>query len=152
MTLLSPAQAEAHLSHGAQQFAQWRQSRSTPRGYRIPEPLWAEAVTLAEVLPLTRVAHQLGLKPHTLKRRRREHEGTSVPTVPSRPPRTPPFIEVTADTWRPVSAEGEVHRPDGTRLRLPSHDAAPPLAPLGQLFLESRCCSNSLPKAAAFSP
>jgi hypothetical protein len=135
MTLLSPAQAEAHLSHVTQQFAQWRQSRVTPRGSRIPEPLWAEAITLAEVLPLTRVANQLGLKPHTLKRRRREHEDTPVPT---RPPRTPPFVEVTADAWRPVTAEVEVHRCDGARLRLTYHDAAPPLAPLVQLFLESR--------------
>jgi hypothetical protein len=138
MTLLSPAQAEAHLSHVTQQFAQWRQSRVTPRGSRIPEPLWAEAITLAEVLPLTRVAHQLGLKPHTLKRRRREHEGPPVPTVPTRPPHTPPFVEVTADAWRPVTAEVEVHRPDGTRLRLTYHDVAPPLAPLLQTFLETR--------------
>jgi len=135
MTLLSPAQAEAHLRHVAQQFAQWRQSRSTPRGYRIPEPLWAEAVTLAHVLPLTRVAQQLGLKPHTLKRRRGNKAGT---TAPSLPPRRSPFVEVTADAWRPATAEVEVHRPDGIRLRIAYHEAAPPLAPLLQTFLETR--------------
>jgi hypothetical protein len=138
MTLLSPAQAEAHLSHVTQQFVQWRQSRTTPRGSRIPEPLWAEAVTLAEVLPLTRVANQLGLKPHTLNRRRREHGGTPVSTVPPRPSHTPPFGEVSAAAWRSVTAEVEVHRPDGTRLRLPYHAAAPPLAPLVPMLRERR--------------
>jgi hypothetical protein len=63
MTRLPPAQAEAHLRHLTQQFARWRQHRPTPRGYRIPDPLWAAAVRLAQILPLTRVAKQLGLKP-----------------------------------------------------------------------------------------
>jgi hypothetical protein len=138
MTLLSPAQAEAHLSDVAQQFAQWRQSRSNPHGSRIPEPLWAEALTLAQVLPLTRVARQLGLKPHTLKRRRGDQAGTAGPTGPTRPPRTPPFVEVTADAWRPVTTEVEVHRPDGTRLRITYSDPSPALAPLLQTFLETR--------------
>jgi hypothetical protein len=44
MTLMSPAQAEEQLRHVTQQFAQRRQSRTTPRG-RIPEALWAQAVT-----------------------------------------------------------------------------------------------------------
>jgi hypothetical protein len=51
MRFLSPTQAEEHLRQVAQQFAQWRQSRANPRGPRIPEPLWAQALTLAEVLP-----------------------------------------------------------------------------------------------------
>ncbi len=46
MTMLPPAHAEDELSHLAQQFAQWRHSRTTPRG-RIPKPLWAQAVALA---------------------------------------------------------------------------------------------------------
>lgn len=32
MPLLSPTQAEEQLRHVSQQFAQWRQSRTTPRG------------------------------------------------------------------------------------------------------------------------
>ena len=56
MTLLPLPQAEEHLSHVAQQFAQWRQSRPNPRGARIPESLWAEAIALAEVLPRNRLA------------------------------------------------------------------------------------------------
>jgi hypothetical protein len=45
MPLLSPTQAEEQLRHISQQFAQWRQSRTTPRG-RIPQALWVQAVTL----------------------------------------------------------------------------------------------------------
>jgi hypothetical protein len=59
MTRLSPAQAEEQLRHITQQFAQWRQSRTTPRG-RIPKALWAQAVTLTQVLPCARVAKQSG--------------------------------------------------------------------------------------------
>jgi hypothetical protein len=133
MTLMSPTQAEEHLSEVVQQFAQWRQRRANPRGSRIPEPLWAEAIALAEGLPPTRVARHLGLKPHALKRRRGGH-GT--PAVTARPARAAAFVEVTA-AGQPA-AEGEVSRPDGMRLRITYHDATPALAPLLQTFLESR--------------
>jgi hypothetical protein len=138
MTLLLPTQAEEHLSQVAQQFAQWRQNRANPRGSRIPESLWAEAIALAEVLPPTRVARHLGLKPHALKQRRGDR-GRSVVSPPSSPAA---FVEVTADVahavGRPATAEVEVQRPDGARLRIAYHDAAPALAPLLQTFLESR--------------
>src|SRR5712691_9807885 len=81
ITLLPPTQAEEHLSHVAQQFAQWRQGRANPRGSRIPAPLWTEAPTLAEVLPLTRVTRQLSLKPHALKRRRGDPGSPAVPAT-----------------------------------------------------------------------
>jgi hypothetical protein len=132
MTLRSPTQAEEHLRAVVQQVAQWRQRRANPRGSRIPEPLWAEAIALAEVLPPTRVARHLGLKPHALKRRRGSH-GT--PAVTARPARAAAFVEVTA-AGQPA-AEVEVSRPDGTRLRITYHDATPALAPLLQTFLES---------------
>ena len=136
MTLMPPTQAEEHLSHVTQQFAQWRQSRANPRGSRIPESLWAEALALAEELSPTRVARHLGLKPHALKRRRGD-AGSS--TVPARPPHAAPaFVEVTAATGSPATAEVEVQRPDGTRLHIAYHDAVPSLAPLLQTFLEHR--------------
>lgn len=68
MTRLPSAQAEDALINLAQQFAQWRQSRTTPRG-RIPKPLWAQAIALSQVLPLARVAKRLGLGPQALRRR-----------------------------------------------------------------------------------
>lgn len=133
MSLLSPAHAEEALSRLTHQFAQWRQSRTTPRG-RIPKPLWAQAVTLAHVLPCTRVAKHLGLTPQALKRRRDALRNTPTLT-PSSPP--PHFVEVAA-AWCPPTTEVEVQRPDGTRLRITYREAAPALVPLLHTFLEPR--------------
>jgi hypothetical protein len=132
MTRLSPAQAEEQLRHVTQQFAQWRQSRTTPRG-RIPKALWAQAVTLSQSLPCARVAKQLGLTPHALKRHQEE---TGAPPVPILPPHASPFVEVTA-AWRSPTTEVEVQRTDGARLRITYSEPSPPLAVLLQTFLES---------------
>jgi hypothetical protein len=131
MHQLSPVQAEEALTHLTHQFAQWRQSRTTPRG-RIPPPLWAQAVTLAQVLPCTRVAKQLGLTPQALKRHREAARNALTP-----PPPFPHFVEV-APTWRMPTTEVEVQRPDGIRLRILYSDASPALVPLLQTFLEAR--------------
>ena len=115
MTKLSPAQAAAQLNSLAQQFAQWRQSRTTPRG-RIPPSLWAQAVALSQAFPLARVANRLGLTPPTLKRR----AGSQAATVPTALSASPHCVEVTAPAWRTPTAEVEVQRADGTRMRLTS--------------------------------
>jgi hypothetical protein len=133
MSLVAPAQAEEALNHLTHQFAQWRQSRTTPRG-RIPKALWAQAVTLTQVLPCTRVAKHLGLTPQALKRRRDTRPHPSALTSSSLPPH---FVEV-APAWRTPTTEVEVQRPDGTRLRITYSEAAPALVPLLQTFLESR--------------
>jgi hypothetical protein len=135
MTLLSPTQAEEHLSQVAEQFAQWRQSRTNPRGARIPEPLWAEAIALAEVLPPPRVARHLGLKPQALQRRRGDRDS---PAVSLPPACSTAFVEVTTEATRMATTEVEVQRPDGARLRITYPEAAPALAPLLQTFLEPR--------------
>jgi hypothetical protein len=132
MSIASPAQAEEALTLLTHQFAQWRQSRTTPRG-RIPKPLWAQAITLAQVLPCTRVAKHLGLTPQALKRRRDARSSTPA-LAPV--PHLPHFVEVSA-AWRLPTTEVEVQRPDGTRLRITYNEAAPALAPLLQTFLES---------------
>jgi hypothetical protein len=131
MTHLTPTQAAEHLQHVAQPFAQWRRSRPTPRGFRIPDALWTEALALAEVLSVPRVAKQLHLKPQALKRRQRA-------TVPEPPSPSATFVEVAPPPWRSCTAEVEVQRPDGTRLRITYSEAAPALAPLLQTFLEGR--------------
>jgi hypothetical protein len=130
MSVLSPAQAEEALTHLTHQFAQWRQSRMTPRG-RIPKSLWAQAVALAQVLPYARVAKPLGLTPQVLKRHTTQHARADSLLA------SPHFVEVST-AWRNPTAEVEVQRADGTRLRITYSEAAPVLVPLLQTFLESR--------------
>jgi len=132
MQPLSPAQTEEALTHLTHHFAQWRQSRRTSRG-RIPQELWAQAISLTATLSVTRVARQLGLTPQALKRRREALNGTPTP-LPS--PQVPHFVEVAA--LRNPTTEVEIQRPDGTRVRITYNDAAPALVPLLQPFLESR--------------
>jgi len=134
MTHLPLAQVEEHLQHVTRQFAQWRASRSTSRG-RIPHPLWAQAIALTAHLPLTRVAKQLGLTPQVLKRRRDTARAVAGP--PSAPD-IPHFVEVPPAAWRTSTAEVEVQRADGSRLRITYSDAVPALVPLLQTFLETR--------------
>jgi hypothetical protein len=133
MTPQSASHAEDQLRYVAQQFTQWRQRRTTPRG-RIPQPLWAQAVALTQVLPLSRVAKRLGLCPQRL--RKRGGEKTLAAGAPALAI-APPFVEITP-VWRSPTTEVEVQRADGTRLRILYSDATPALAPLLQTFLETR--------------
>ncbi len=133
MQPLSPAQAEEALIHLTHHFAQWRQSRRTPRG-RIPQELWAQAVALTATLPVTRVAHHLGLTSQALKKRRAALKATASPLPPAQ---VPHFVEVAA-AWRTPVTEVEIQRPDGVRLRITYRDTSPALVPLLQTFLELR--------------
>lgn len=133
MQPFTPAQAEEALTHLTQHFAQWRQSRRTPRG-RIPAGLWARAVALTATFSVSRVAKQLGLTPHALKRQRDTLNGVLAPAALSA---SPHFVEV-ATPWRTPATEVEVHRPDGTQMRITYHESSPALVPLLQTFLESR--------------
>jgi hypothetical protein len=133
MTMLSPSHAEDALHHVVQQFTHWRRSRSTPRG-RIPPALWDQAVALTRALPLSRVAKQLGLCPQRLRKHCSGKAGVaSVSSLPA----ALPFVEVTP-AWRSPTAEVEIQRTDGTRLRITCHEASPPLALLLQTFVEPR--------------
>jgi hypothetical protein len=133
MQPLSPAHAEEVLTQLTHHFAQWRQSRPTPRS-RIPAGLWARAVALTATFSVTRVAKQLGLTPHALNRQRAALQGMPAPRTLSP---TPQFVEVTP-TWRTATTEVEIQRPDGARLRITYGDPAPALVPLLQTFLDSQ--------------
>jgi hypothetical protein len=132
MQPLSPAQAEEALTQLTRHFAQWRQNRQTPRG-RIPHGLWAQAVALTATLSVTRVAHQLGLTPHALKKRGEALKATASPLPLTQ---VPHFVEV-APTWRTPATEVEIQRSDGVRLRISYSDTSPALVPLLQTFLNS---------------
>ena len=133
MVTASHSSAEVALQQLAEQFSAWRQSRRTPYGSRIPEALWTEAIRLVQVLPVTRVAKALHLKPHALKRR----SGISL-TAAIPPARALPFVEVSLGARRTATTEVEIQRPDGMRLRITYGDTAPALASLVQTFLEPR--------------
>ena len=129
MTPLSPTQAEEQLREVAEQLTQWRQSRPSVRGSRIPAALWNEILLVAEELSVPHVAKHLSLKPQALQRRRGETEAKSPSTIPR-------FVEVTAAAGASGAVAVEVQRPDGTRLRITYSESAPALAPLLQTFLE----------------
>jgi hypothetical protein len=136
MTLTTPLQAEHQLDQLAGQFEHWRQTRPQA-GAHIPEPLWAQAVALAVVLPPTRVAKQLRVKIAQLRRRLAAQPQLGAPAPP------PGFVEVP----RPAPAlpshgdlTVECQRSDGARLTL--HAPAPALRTIVQCFLEGPACSN----------
>jgi hypothetical protein len=135
MTKLPPSHAEDELGHLAQRFVHWRQGRTTPRG-RIPQPLWEQAVALTQVLPLSRVAKRLGLCPQRLKKRGGGKPAAAGVTACPAPLH---FVEVAASAvGRSFTTEVEVHRTDGTRLRLTYGEAHSARVPLLQTFLASR--------------
>ena len=132
MKIMTSSHAEDELTQLANRFAHWRQNRPTPRS-RIPQPLWEQAAALTETLSISRVAKHLGLCTTDLKRHCSAHAATSesFPTAMK-------FVEVTAaSSWVSTSAEVDLQRPDGTRMRSTYHDPQPSLAVLVQTFLET---------------
>jgi hypothetical protein len=135
MSSMTSAQAEHQLTALADQFAQWRQQR-TYRFAPIPLPLWEQAIALTAVLPLTAVAKRLRLRGSDLhKRCAARHEGPGAEPMPP----ALDFVEVPAASSWPLSApptEIELHRADGARLWIRSHEAQLPLAMVVRTFLE----------------
>ncbi len=135
MSLISPSSAEAQLAELIEHLNHWRQTRTT-RGEPIPEPLWEQAVSLTQVLPLSRVAKRLRLNRQELKKRC----GQSRPPQPAPPVAVPTldFIEVKPEpAWIAADMELNLGRPDGTRLHIHYHEPQPPLAAVIQTFLEA---------------
>jgi hypothetical protein len=135
MNIMTTAQAEQQLTHLADQFAHWRQQRTT-RSERIPPPLWDHAISLTAILPMAYVAKRLRLRGSDLKKRcAARQDGPCAETTP-----TPlGFVEVTAASSWPLSprnTEIELHRADGARLRIRSPEPQLPLAALVRTFLE----------------
>lgn len=134
MKTMTHAHAEHELTQLANRFAHWRQSRGTPRA-RIPQALWNHAVSLSAVLPISRVATRLGLCTTALKKR---CAATPADPTPEAFLTTLRFVEVTAtSSWLTPSAEVDLQRTDGARMRIIYHESPPPLAALVQTFLET---------------
>jgi hypothetical protein len=135
-TCMTPAQAEHQLTHVADQLDHWRQTRTT-RGEPLPHDLWEQAIALTTLFPMTRVARRLRVSGGELKKRCAAHH-----TARSAPASTTAlrFVEVTATPAWPSPTSGtdiELHRPDGTRLRIHAQDSQLPLMAVIRTFLET---------------
>lgn len=61
MQTMTPAQAAHQLTHVADRFEHWRQTRTTP-AEPIPQYLWEQAIALTAMFPITRVATRLRVR------------------------------------------------------------------------------------------
>ena len=109
------------------QFDAWRATR--PSGHRIPDHLWALALSLLASHSASEVAGHLGLHSERLRRRHAQARAAGQQPQPRRPDRTPAqsppvFLELTPDALathaRRTGAEVRlvVERADGLRLSL----------------------------------
>ena len=135
MDSMTSAQAEQQLTDLAELLAQWRQQR-TYRFAPIPRPLWEQAIALTAVLPLGYVAKRLQLRGRDLHKRcaARDQSPEAEPTLPA-----VGFVEVPAASAWPLpipTTEIELHRADGARLWIRSHESQLPLAAVVRTFLE----------------
>lgn len=123
------------LSRLAGRFDHWRRTRTRPQE-RIPEALWAEAVSLAQSLPIGRIARRCRLSPTDLKKHCDAR--SSAVTIPTPTPE-PAFVELPPPgVWSIPGDEPmlvELERPDGSRMRLRYRHTPPPLASLVEAFL-----------------
>jgi hypothetical protein len=135
MRTIPPTQAEHQLTQVANRFEEWRQTRPT-RAEPIPQHLWEQAMALTALLPITYVARRLRVSGGELKKRCAAHHAAQ-----SAPASTAlGFVEVPPISVWPLPTSGieiELQRPDGTRLRLHTHEPQPPLVALVRTFLET---------------
>jgi hypothetical protein len=140
MKTIFPAHAEQQLTHVADRFDKWRQTRTT-RAEPIPQHLWEQAIALTLMFPMTRVARRLRVSGGELKRHcTTHHAARSAPASTALG-----FVEVPAPPVWPCPTEGieiELSRADGTQLRIHSHEPQPPLVALVRTFLETPGCSS----------
>src|SRR6266571_228459 len=106
----TPAQAEQHLTHVADRFDHWRQTRTTP-AEPIPHYLWEQAIALTTTFSIARVATRLRVSGGELKKRCAAHHAALAAPVSTT---TPSFVEVPAAPAWPLPTSGieiELHRP-----------------------------------------
>jgi hypothetical protein len=140
MKSILPAHAEQQLTAVADRFAEWRQTRTT-QAEPIPQHLWEQAIALTALCPMTHVARRLRVSGGELKKRCAAHHATQAAPAST----ALGFVEVTATPAWPCPSAGteiELHRADGARLRIHSHDPQPPLVALVRTFLETPGCSS----------
>src|SRR5437867_13451267 len=91
----------------------------------IPQSLWEQAVALATVVSVSRVAQGIGVSWGTLKKRCTAQPASS-PSAAVEPCTTLGFVDVATPTAWPVPTAGteiDLQRRDGARLRIHSSEA-----------------------------
>jgi hypothetical protein len=134
-TTRTPAQDEHQLTHVADRFAHWRQTRTTP-AEPLPQYLWEQAIALTTTFSIARVATRLQVSGEELQQRCTAHRAALATPAST----ALGFVEVpTAPAWPlPTSViELELHRPDGTRLRIAAQEPHLPLLAVVRAFLET---------------
>jgi hypothetical protein len=134
-TTTGPATATNPFTKLAQRLTAWRGAR--PRGQKIPEDLWREAVELARAHGLSPTTTALQLNYYDLQRRVGAGRARRKRSAPQ-----PAFVELSAPSLpAPRCDPGtlELIRPCGTRLLLRLPEASPKdLVPLVGLLLKHR--------------
>ena len=136
MKTMTPAQSEHQLTHVADRFDEWRQTRTT-RAEPIPQHLWEQAIALTTVFAITRVATRLRVSGGELKKRCAAHHAALAASTSTA---ALGFVEVPATPiWAlPTSAiEIEPQRPNGARLRVAAPESQLPLLAVVRAFLET---------------
>ena len=136
MKTMAPAHAEHQLTHVADRFDHWRQTRTTP-AEPIPHYLWEQAIALTTVFSISRVARRLRVSGGELKKRCAAHHAALAAPVSTA---TPGFGEVPAAPAWPLPTSGielELHRPDGAHLRIAAQEPQLPLLAVVRAFLET---------------
>ena len=135
MKTMAPAHAEQQLTHVADRFDHWRQTRTTP-AEPIPHSLWEQAIAFTTTFSIARVATRLRVSGGELKKRCVAHHAPAV-----EPSSTAlGFVALPATPAWPMptlSAEVELQRTDGARLRMHYHEPQPQLVALVRTFLET---------------
>ena len=133
MKMETPLHTAHQLDRLAGQFEHWRRTRSHP-SERIPQRLWEQAATLAQVLPHCRVAQHLRLSPNDLKK----HMVTQRDSKPTASPTPWPCVDVPpppACSPATVAMAIELERPDGARLRRRCPESTSSVAAVVQTLL-----------------
>src|SRR5207247_10757863 len=92
----TPAQAEHQLTHVADRFTHWRETRTTP-AEPIPQYLWEQAIALTTRFSITRVATRLRVSGEELQQRCAAHHAALAAPVSTA---ISCFVEVpTAPAW-----------------------------------------------------
>jgi hypothetical protein len=124
----------------AGRFDHWRLTRTTP-AEPIPHYLWEQAIALTTTFSIARVATRLQVSGEELKQRCTAHQAALATPAST----ALGFVEVPAAPVWPLPISGieiELHRPDGTRLRIHAPEPQFPLTALVRAFLETPSCSS----------